>query len=72
VFFRGDWLLAVDSQVEIRFEVLLGTGGETLAEIVCQGEIARMVLPATSDAQPGLAAKILQSGFVQAKMGEVA
>ena len=71
VFFRGDWLMDVQSQVEMSFEVLLGTGGETLAEIVCHAEIVRMVLPATLDAQPGLAARILEYRFVQAKTGPV-
>ncbi len=70
VFFRGEWLLPVDSQVEMRFEVLLETDGDTSAEIVCQGEIARMVLPATPDAQPGLAARILETGSMHVKMGE--
>jgi len=71
VFFWGDWLMEVASQVEMSFEVLVGTGGETLAEIVCQGEIVRMVLPATLDARPGLAARILHYQFVQAKTGPV-
>ena len=67
VFFRGDSLLAVNSQVEMSFAVLLGTGGETLAEIICQGEIVRMVLPVTLDAPPGLAARILRYRIVQSK-----
>ena len=58
VFFRGNCPMEADSQVEISLEVFLGAGGDTLVEIICQGEIVRMVLPATLDAPPGLAARI--------------
>ena len=64
VYFCADWLMAVDTQVEISFEILVGIDGEIVGEMVCQGEIVRMVLPATIDAQPGLAARILEYCFV--------
>jgi hypothetical protein len=65
LFFSADRLLAVDTQVEISFEILVGIDGATVGELVCQGEIVRMVLPATVDAQPGLAARILECDFVR-------
>jgi len=51
--------------VEISFEMPVEVGGERGAEVVCQGEIVRTVLPATTDAQPALAARILEYQFIR-------
>ena len=72
VYLRGNCLMAVDSEVEISFEAIRGTDGEALAEIKCQGQIVRVVLPLALDSHPGLAVRIAQYSFVQAKTGWVA
>ncbi|MBZ5513351.1 MAG: PilZ domain-containing protein [Acidobacteriia bacterium] len=71
VFFSAEWLMAVDTQIEISFVTLVGLSGETVAEIICQGEVVRMVVPATMDTQPGLAARILDYRFVQSQLAPV-
>ncbi len=68
VYFSASCLMPVDTPIEISFMTLVGLSGETVAEIICRGEIVRMVLPASIDTQPRLAARIFEYRFVQSQM----
>lgn len=65
VLFWVDGLMEAHTPVEISFDMPVEVGGERGAAVICQGEIVRTVLPATTDAQPALAARILQYQFVR-------
>jgi PilZ domain-containing protein len=66
VRFWTDQLLEVQTPIELSLKLPAETGGETRAEIQCRGKIVRTVLPASTDAQPSLAATILEYRFVRA------
>ena len=67
VRFWTDQLMEPHTQVEISLKLPVEIGGETGTEIVCRGEIVRTVLPASTDAQPSLAARILEYRFVRGR-----
>ena len=72
VRFWGDQLLEVHTPIEMNLILPAEIGGETGVEIVCRGEIVRTVLPASIDAQPSLAARILEYRFVRGHKGSAA
>ena len=68
VLFRTHELLDVHTPIEITFAMPPAIGGEAGAEIMCRGEIARTVLAASPDAQPRVAARILEYRFVRGRL----
>ncbi len=67
VRFWADQLLEVHTPIEMNLILPAEVGGETGVEIVCRGEIVRTVQPASTDAQPSLAARILEYQFVRGR-----
>ncbi len=59
--FLTDWSMEVHTEIEMSLEMPT----VTRAEIVCRGEIVRTVLPASREAQPSLAARIIDYHFVR-------
>jgi len=67
ILFQGDILLEAKTPVELSFPLPVEIGGEPGALVFCEGQIVRTVLPATTDARPALAAKILDFLFVRSR-----
>lgn len=67
VLFQADAVLEVKTPVELSFPLPVEIGGEPGALVFCEGLIVRTVLPATADARPALAAKILDFLFVRSR-----
>jgi hypothetical protein len=67
VLFQADRVLEVNTPVELSFPLPVEVGGEPGALVFCEGRIVRTVLPATTDARPALAAKILDFLFVRSR-----
>lgn len=65
VLFEPAQLMQVKEPVEMSFQLPVEVGGASGAEVFCVGEIVRTVLPAASDARPGLAAKIVDYRFTR-------
>jgi hypothetical protein len=65
ILFQADGLLAVHTPVEMQFGMPVQIGGKLGAEVICQGEIARTVPPASRDDPPRLAARIHKYRFVR-------
>lgn len=65
VLFRALDILEDNTPVEFTFALPAEVGGETGATVFCHGQIVRTVLPATSDAAPALAARILDYRFTR-------
>lgn len=65
LLFRAEEALSPHVQLEINLVLPAEIAGLTAAEVVCRGEVVRMVESET----PALAAKILQYHFQQGQMG---
>ena len=59
VLFRADHPVNVDTIVQLNFTLPDEISGKEQAEVFCRGQIVRTLMPATSDGQPHLAAKII-------------
>lgn len=66
VFFWTQKVMEVDDGLDMSFEVPVEFGGRG-AEILCRGEIVRTVLPPSTDAGLGVAARILACRFVRGR-----
>jgi len=69
LLFRGEEALSPKVQLEINLVLPAEIAGLTAAEVVCRGEVVRMVESESATVTPALAAKILQYHFQQGQMG---
>ena len=67
ILFQVDSALEARTIVELSFPLPVEIGGEPGALAYCEGQIVRTALPATTDARPSLAAKILDLLFVRSR-----
>ena len=67
VLFNASDAMQMGTQVEMSLAMPFQGSIETGAEVACHGEIVRTAPPASTDAQPCLAARILPYRFVQGK-----
>lgn len=67
ILFQADNVLEAKTQVELSFPLPVEIGGEPGALVFCEGQIVRTVLPATTDARPALAARIVDFLFVRSR-----
>jgi hypothetical protein len=65
VLFRVRDVFEVDTPLEMRFVLPVEVGGEPGAEVVCEGQSVRSVLPSGSEPRPALAAVILSYKFLR-------
>src|SRR3989454_3184671 len=63
LLFRGEEAIAPNAQLEINLVLPAEIAGLSAAEVVCRGEVVRMVEAESSKVNPALAAKILQYHF---------
>jgi CheY-like chemotaxis protein len=63
MLFRGEEMIQPDAQIEINLVLPAEIAGLSAAEVVCRGEVVRVVEPEQPTMSPGLAAKILQYQF---------
>jgi hypothetical protein len=59
LLFRAPEPLALESLVELSFDLPTAKEGEPGGTVLCDGKTIRTILPATSDESPGVAVKIL-------------
>ena len=59
VLFRANHIITVDTIVHMSFTLPDEIAGSEGAEVFCRGQIVRTLMPATSDGQPHMAAKIM-------------
>ncbi len=69
VLFRASQLLAVRTPLEMTFELPAGLTKRPAATVICHGEVARTVMPATSDQAPVLAATIREYRLAHSSEG---
>jgi len=69
MLFRGEEALLPKVLLEISLVLPAEIAGLTAAEVVCRGEVVRMVESETPSVTPALAAKILQYHFQPGQMG---
>ena len=69
LLFRAEEALLPKVQLEINLVLPAEIAGLTAAEVVCRGEVVRMVESGSPSVTPALAAKILQYHFQQGQMG---
>ena len=69
LLFRAEEPLSPKVQLEINLVLPAEIAGLTAAEVVCRGEVVRMVESDTPSVTPALAAKILQYHFQHGQMG---
>ena len=67
ILFQADIVLEAKTPVELSFPLPVEIGGEPGALVFCEGQIVRTVMPATTDARPALAAKIVDFLFVRSR-----
>ncbi len=67
VLFWAPYSMEAHTPIEIRFAMPVKIGSKRGAEVLCQGEIVRTLPPASSNAQPSLAARILEYRFVRGR-----
>jgi len=72
VLFWAERIMEPNTDIELCFEMPVEINGETGAAVVCRGAVVRTVLPASTDAQPGLAARFFDYEFVRGQKGAVA
>src|SRR5207253_9879717 len=63
MLFRAEEVIPTNVQLEINLVLPAEIAGLSAAEVVCRGEIVRMVEAESSKVNPALAAKILQYHF---------
>jgi PAS domain S-box-containing protein len=63
MLFRAEEAIPPNAQLEINLVLPAEIAGLSAAEVVCRGEIVRMISPETPTMPPALAAKILQYHF---------
>jgi hypothetical protein len=58
VLFQAEKLVPADGPIEMSFSLPAEVGSKRRIQIFCWGQVARTVMPPTSDVSPSLAAKI--------------
>lgn len=67
ILFRALRPLAVHTPIEIRFELPAEMGGVAGAQVLCAGEIVRVISESSLDTPPRLAARIWDYYFLRGK-----
>ena len=70
LLFRTAQPVAVNTRVELRFDLPAEVGGEPGAHVVCIGEITRVIPAPAPEEQPILAASIVDYHFVRGAAGD--